>query len=125
MNYKGYKPSIFDRLWMGFKYGTCTVVILFLSFVACMATYHELTDIEYTVPYSVTELGQCLGDGSRATCKARVKGFVITTDEPMMLGQIMYRKCWIQKNGSNLCSGWDDEPGIGLSEAMRQHKERL
>lgn len=128
MNYsKKPKVSWVRRIWTGIKYlGTGLFAFGMLS-LAVYGLYREITDIDYVEPHVVTELGQCSGDNSNTKCKARAGRLLITADSPMMVGQTMYRECWIQRDGGEFCQGWTYKTWGDpfRAEALREHQERL
>ncbi len=125
MSYK--KPSTLRRIRNVIKYTLGGITVLVLLLLLTYSAYRGVTDIDYLEPHVVTELGQCSGgDNANTRCKARAGNLLITADNPMMLGQTMYRECWFQRDGQELCRGWTyrtwGDPF--REEALREHKER-
>lgn len=98
------KKSWPKLIWSGIQI-IFAILFVGLMFTGCTyETYRWVTDIEYRNGTVITEIGQCEGgDSSNARCMARAGDVIVDATFPMLIGQTVYQRCFIETGGRNYC----------------------
>lgn len=90
--------------------------IIALSFLFIAACGGDLgRDKHLSPPAMVVEVGSCIGRPSLSECAIKVKydnglsEFGLTR-KPVMVGQIVYKECWMESDGAHCFLYFTDSP---------------
>lgn len=88
-------------VWSAIKSLLKLIVMLFLSFIVGFGIYHYVLDVIYYKPITITELGQCASNN----CIGLSGNTTVRSTSPMVVGQVMYYKCYLEPSGHKYCDG--------------------
>lgn len=85
------------------------ILALILTVWTAHSVYRWCTDIEYRQGMVVTDLGQCRNTSNTSSqCTARAGDTIVTAKFPMLVGQVVYQRCFIESSGYEYCTNeWD------------------